>query len=220
LPALDSGQLILVRSNFSHLTEVAAQHNWSPVSGIIFDLGVSWHQLSTATRGFSFKLSGPLDMRMDERLIPTAATLVNTLSVKQLTQILMEFGELNNGRILAQKIISARPITDTFQLAAVIGPPDSRKQRVFQALRIAVNSEIFSLQAGLSAALPVLSNRGRVLVISFHSLEDALVKNQFKNWSHDHLGHMLTHKPITPSPEEIRINPKSHSAKLRIFEKY
>lgn len=219
LPALDSGRLVLVRDNFSNLARIVRDHSWLPTAGIIFDLGVSWHQLSTPSRGFSYKLSGPLDMRMDQRLTPSAATLVNGLSVKQLAQILTDFGELPNSSYLARKIVASRPLTTTTQLAQIIGRPAGHQQRIFQALRMAVNGELIALESGLSAGMDIISSGGRIVVISFHSIEDRLVKNIFIGWQQAGLGQILTRRPVTPTPEEIRTNPKCHSAKLRIFEK-
>jgi 16S rRNA (cytosine1402-N4)-methyltransferase len=215
-PQLD--HLILVQSNFIHLSEVSARYHWQPACGVLFDLGVSWHQLAVPERGFSFQSSGPLDMRMDLSLPHTAATLVNSLDEKQLTHILSTFGELSNAKSLAHRIIDHRPIDTTDQLAAILRYPDIQR-KVFQSLRVAVNDELNAISTALPQALAILANNGRIVVISFHSLEDRIVKNQFRLWQEQKLGKVLTPNPITPSLEEISANPHSKSAKLRAFKK-
>lgn len=202
--------LIKVHSNFTHLAEIAKKHSWRPVSGILYDLGVSSFQLDTPNRGFSLQSSGPVDMRMDNNLPTSAADIVNTFPVDQLTHILTVFGEVAQAKILAQKIVSARPITDTLYLAKLMG---KSARQVFQALRIAVNDELGALQTGLPQALDLLEPGGRIVVISFHSLEDRIVKQTFASWPGQSLG------PIVPDQSELLANPKSHSAKLRIFQK-
>jgi len=181
--------LTKVQSNFIHLAEVVKAYNWQPVMGILFDLGVSEHQINTPSRGFSFQTSGSLDMRMDPTLINTAATLINQLTVDQLARILRDFGEIPAAKPLAAKIVSARPLTTTDQLAAVTGRKWSRQ--AFQALRIAVNDELGALETVLPQAREILAPEGRLVIISFHSLEDRIVKRYFKDWQ------SLTPKPIT-----------------------
>lgn len=215
-PRLD--HLTLVRSNFIHLKEVVEQHHWQPLSGVLFDLGVSWHQLVTPQRGFSFQSVGPLDMRMDPDLPNTAATLVNILSQRQLVQILREYGEEPAVVSISQKIIAARPIDSTDQLARII--PDSQsRRRVFQALRIAVNDELSAVNTALPQAMECLSPGGCLAVISFHSLEDRIVKNHFSQWVKDGNALDLTPIPIVPDQAEISINSHSQSAKLRVISK-
>ena len=179
--------LILVQSNFIHLAEVVSAHHWQPVLGILLDLGVSEHQINTPGRGFSFQESGLLDMRMDPNLPNTAATLVNQLSVNQLTSLLRDFGEIPVAKLLAVKIIAARPLTTTDQLAAITG---KWSRQAFQALRIAVNDELGALKEILSQAQQILAPGGRLVVISFHSLEDRIVKHTLKNMP------SLTPKPV------------------------
>lgn len=211
-------QITCVKGNFIHLEEIAGSHQWKPVHGILFDLGVSWHQLATPGRGFSFQTSGPLDMRMDPELPNSAETLINQLSKNQLAEILTRFGEVSNAGKIAEKIVAHRPLTDTLSLAAILGSRDlSRK--VFQALRIAVNDELTAITVALPQALSLLEKGGRIAVISFHSLEDRLVKDQFSDWSGQGLGKAVTPEAVTPSREEMLENPKSKSAKLRVFEK-
>ncbi len=213
----DSDHLIKVRSNFIHLLEVAGKNHWPPVSGILFDLGVSWHQLTTASRGFSFQVDGPLDMRMDPTIPVTAGDLVNGLPARDLAKIIADFGgERQAGRIAGQ-ITRHRPLSTTLELAAILPAPSRR--RVFQALRIAVNDELGALETALPQALELLRPGGRLLVISFHSLEDRLVKQTFKKWKFQNLGTNLTSGPVIPDMLEIGQNPKSQSAKLRVFQK-
>jgi 16S rRNA (cytosine1402-N4)-methyltransferase len=214
----DHDRLTKVKANFSNLSQVAQQYGWTDVSGILFDLGVSSHQFDTAARGFSFQKDGPLDMRMDPELAVTAADLVNTLSAKQLTGLLIRFGEERSARSLAEKIISRRPIATTAELSGILPHPDVRR-RVFQALRIAVNDELGALSAALPQALTLLTPGGRIIVISFHSLEDRVVKTQFLAWQQSGQGRAETPAPLIPSQEEILANPRAKSSKLRIFTK-
>ncbi len=181
--------LTKVQSNFIHLAEVVKAYNWQPVMGILLDLGVSEHQINTPSRGFSFQTSGSLDMRMDPTLINTAATLINQLTVDQLAKILRDFGEIPAAKPLAAKIVSARPLTTTDQLANITGQKWSRQ--AFQALRIAINDELGALETVLPQVREILAPGGRLVIISFHSLEDRIVKRYFKDWQ------SLTPKPIT-----------------------
>ena len=210
-------RLFLVRTNFSHLVEVARQMGWTSVDGILFDLGVSWHQISDPGRGFSFRQTGPLDMRMDPSLAVTAADLVNSLSVSQLSSILGQFGEVARPDSLARRIAASRPLTTTTQLAATV--PATTRRQVFQALRLAVNSELEAIKTALPQASLLLVPGGRMAVTSFHSLEDRLVKKQYTDWQKRGLGKILTSKPVIPDAGEIAVNPKSQSAKLRVFQK-
>lgn len=183
----DLGGLTKVQSNFIHLKEVVKDHSWQPVLGVLLDLGVSQHQIATPGRGFSFQSPGPLDMRMDPTLPNTAATLVNQLPVEQLASLFQDYGEIPAAKTLAAKIAAARPLTTTDQLANITG---KWSQQAFQALRIAVNDELGALTEVLSQAQEILAPGGRLVVISFHSLEDRIVKQTLKNMS------SLTPKPI------------------------
>ncbi len=214
----DLDHLIKVRANFIHLEETAKAHQWFPVAGVIFDLGVSAHQISTPDRGFSFQLNGPLDMRMDPLLRVTAADLINALNLKDLVKIMRDFGQVSSAESLCRRIIASRPITTTGQLAQILPGPDVRRQ-VFQALRIAVNDELGALKTALPQALSLLNPGGRLAVISFHSLEDRLVKTQFLAWEKQGMGEILTPKPVIADEAEAKANPKSKSAKLRAFQK-
>lgn len=207
--------LVLENTNFSHLDEAIEKHNWHPVSGILFDLGVSSHHFDTPGRGFSYRLEGPLDMRMGSSAV-TAAEIVNQFPVKQLTSLFKEFGELPNAKSLAEKILKSRPYTTTTDLARITG---KWSQQVFQALRIVVNDELGVLETALPKAFDILETGGRLVVISFHSLEDRIVKKTFQDWESQHKARILTDKPVVADNEELQINPRSKSAKLRCIEK-
>lgn len=191
---------VAVKTNFTHLEETVKLHNWLPVSGILLDLGVSMRQFSEGRRGFSIQNNGPLDMRMGDTSI-TAAELVNQLSVKQLTSILSDFGEIPAAKALAQKIVNHRPIATTSELASICSQWD---QQAFQAIRIAVNDELGSLTQVIPQIKNILDHGGRAVIISFHSLEDRIVKNEFKDW-----GITLTKKPIVGE----------RGSKLRAYQK-
>lgn len=212
----ENPSLVLIRANFTHIDSAARDQHWAPVSGILFDLGVSSHHLDTPSRGFSFRTEGPLDMRMDPDLPHSAATLVNQLPESDLARLLADFGEIPTARPLARKITGARPVTTTTRLAGIAG---KWSRQTFQALRIAVNDELGALASALPAARDLLEPGGRLVVISFHSLEDRLVKNLFSDWSSRGLGTILTARPVTPTSEEVKDNPRSKSAKLRAFQK-
>jgi 16S rRNA (cytosine1402-N4)-methyltransferase len=197
-----------------------------PVDGVVYDLGVSSMQLDRAERGFSYRHDAPLDMRMgpgagDED--PSAADLVNTLSERDLADVIFRFGEEHRSRRIAAAIVRNRPISTTHQLAGVVvsavgrrpgGPHPAR--RTFQALRIAVNRELEELAASLPQAVALLGPGGRVVVIAYHSLEDGIVKRAFRD---DDRLEVLTKKPIVPSPDEVARNPRARSAKLRAAER-
>lgn len=218
----------IVYGNFAHLIAIARENGFGRVSGIVFDIGVSSHQLNSAERGFSFLQDSPLDMRMDMNLHVSAADLVNGLTKKELAELFMKYGEEKFAHRIAQNIIRQRekmPIVTTKDLADLIyrSYPVKGKihpaTRVFQALRIAVNDELHSLEDALPQALELLESKGRIAVITFHSLEDRIVKHAFKKFEEKGLGIIITEKPIEPSREEEEENRRSRSAKLRIFEK-
>jgi len=230
-------RVTLVQGNFADLEEVALRHRFCPVDGILLDLGLSSMQLEAAGRGFSFQLDGPLDMRFGPSQITTAADLVNTLSMEELADILFRYGEEPRARRIARAIVAERPINTTEELAALVERTVGRRRklhpatRTFQALRMAVNEELECLAEALPQALRLLMPGGRLAIISFHSLEDRLVKQSFRNEARDCLcppevpvcicGHraalgIVTKKPIRPSAEEVTANPRSRSAKLRI----
>lgn len=213
-----------IHANFRDLTQVAKVHHLPPLDAILLDLGVSTNQLLDPGRGFSFKFSGPLDMRMDTDLGVTAADLVNALSQKELTTLFTNLGDEPKASIYAKRIVQARaakPITTTDQLASLIGKPSFGQRthpatRVFQALRMAVNLEKDALTEVLPQAVSLLKSGGILAIISFHSGEDRLVKHFFN--TSDQLN-VLTIKPVVPTENELNQNPRARSAKLRIAQK-
>ncbi|NMC44496.1 MAG: 16S rRNA (cytosine(1402)-N(4))-methyltransferase RsmH [candidate division Zixibacteria bacterium] len=220
----------VVKQEFGGLMEWAVRAGISGVHGIFFDLGVSSHQLDTAERGFSYRQEGPLDLRMDQQGGRTAADLINTATAERLAQVLYEYGEERNSRAIARAIVSARqrrPIGTTRDvteiIASVTNPRFLNKtlSRVFQALRIEVNDELEQLRRGLTAAIDLLCTGGRVVVISYHSLEDRLVKQMLRAAAREESPRLrlLTPKPVVPSAGEVADNPRARSAKLRAAEK-
>lgn len=199
--------------------------------GVFLDLGVSSPQLDEARRGFSFKSEGPLDMRMNPEDPLTAREVVNTYPKQELAEIFWKYGEERFSRRIAEKIAQVREkrrIETTTELESIIwqAVPNSYRHgrihpatRAFQALRIEVNKEIEALEIFLLKSLDVLSSGGRLVIISFHSLEDRIVKNTFREFAKEAKGKILTKKPVIPALEEIQENPRSRSAKLRVFQK-
>ncbi len=233
-------RVTLVCANFIELQSVAHQRNFYPVNGILFDLGLSSFQLADAERGFSLRTDGPLDMRFDPQQSTTAADLVNTLPERELAQILWEYGEERLSRRIARAVVAQRPLRTTGELAELIVQVMPRQKRLhpatrtFQALRIAVNDELQALRDALAQAVDLLAPLGRVVVISFHSLEDRIVKHFFRREARDCIcpsesffctcDHRATlsiinKKPITPQPKEREENPRSRSAKMRVAYK-
>lgn len=194
-----------VQDNFSNLTKIANDHNWKQVAGILFDLGVSQHQFDTAARGFSIQQDGPLDMRMGDSGV-SAADIVNLWPAEQLTKIFQDYGEIPAAKSLAQKIVDMRPFATTLQLAEVT---KQWARQAFQSIRIAVNDELGVITQVLPQAFELLQPGGRIVIISFHSLEDRIVKNQFRLWENQNLGVNLTSKPVDGEKK----------SKLRAFEK-
>jgi 16S rRNA (cytosine1402-N4)-methyltransferase len=235
------GQRIhLLQGSYSSLSETLHEIGWEKVDGILLDLGLSSMQLDTPERGFSFQHDAPLDMRFDPASPTSAADLVNTLPQDELADLIYRYGEERASRRIAQAIVRARPLQTTRQLAAVIEAIIPRRGRVhpatqtFQALRIAVNEELDRVEHVLPQAVAALKSGGRLAIISFHSLEDRIVKEYFRRESRDCIcpprqpvctcGHKATlteisRKPITPGEAEIAANPRARSAKLRIAEK-
>lgn len=237
-----SNKFEIVRSNFSHLEEILKDKNIDEVDGILMDLGVSSPQFDKGERGFSYKEDARLDMRMDQRQDLTAYNIINTYSLEDLTKIFQIYGEEKYSFSIAKNIIKAResaPIETTFQLVDIIKRSKPMKElkkvghpakQVFQALRIAVNDELNVLEKALKAALKHLKPGGRLAVITFHSGEDRIVKNIFKDAAisvgnrfdgpmleqeKDYI--LINHKPITASEKELEFNHRSASAKLRII---
>lgn len=229
-------RVTLVRANFATVREQVDALGRGLADGILLDLGVSSMQLSNPEQGFSFQVAGPLDMRMDPDIQQTAADLVNKLPEDELADLIYLYGEESASRRIARAIVAARPIRTTRELADVVSRVVRRARihpatRTFQALRIAVNSELDRLREALPAAISSLKPRGRLAVIAFHSLEDRIVKRFAVREAQDCIcppealvctcGHhatvkIVTKKPIRPSAEEIATNPRSRSARLRI----
>ncbi|HTW32617.1 MAG TPA: 16S rRNA (cytosine(1402)-N(4))-methyltransferase RsmH [Candidatus Sulfotelmatobacter sp.] len=209
--------------------EIAKGQKAATIDGLLADLGVSSLQLSDAARGFSFQAEGPLDMRMNPQTERTAEQVVNHLDERQLADVIYEFGEERRSRRIARAICRSRPIRTTAHLAEVISaaarPMNQAERRIhpatrtFQALRIFVNRELDDLRALLEAAPRILKPGGRVVVISFHSLEDRIVKDAFREGARDGYFSVLTKKPVTATEEESDRNPRARSAKLRAAEK-
>ncbi len=233
-------RLILRRANFAQAKDVLADINWGHVDGVLLDLGVSSHQFDAAERGFSFQASAPLDMRMDRRQPLTALEIVNSFPESQIAKIISDYGEEPRARRIAAAIVTERKnraIETTIDLAALIVQVKGKRNRAhhpatqtFQALRIAVNRELETLKTFLECGYELLQPGGRMVIISFHSLEDRLVKTAFRKWSekcicpprilHCECGwsqkaRRLTRKPIIASAEEVRANPRARAAKLR-----
>jgi 16S rRNA (cytosine1402-N4)-methyltransferase len=236
---------IVRQANYRDLPSVLSGLGYESIDGVLLDLGVSWFHLKSPERGFSFMLDGPLDMRMDHSKPPTAADLVNTLPREELSRIIREYGEESRAWAIAGAIEKERGrqlITSTAQLARIVSSvfPPYLPRRIhpatltFQALRIAVNDEIGSLREGLDRIIPVIKTGGRLAVISFHSLEDRIVKRTFAaaargcicppkmpvcNCGKKPVLKVLTHRPIIAGPKELEQNPAARSAKLRAAEK-
>ncbi|MDE0084098.1 MAG: 16S rRNA (cytosine(1402)-N(4))-methyltransferase RsmH [Candidatus Poribacteria bacterium] len=250
-------RLSLIHGNFAQLEQLLETHGINEVDGILLDLGVSSLQLNTPDRGFSFQHLGPLDMRMDERTPISAGQIINDSTPDKLIKIFKEYGEERYAKRIVRNIVAARserPITSTLQLAGIVEnayfTKDKRSKtpaqntqkgskihpatRVFQALRIAVNAELDNLALGLNAAVTLLKPGKCLCVISFHSLEDRIVKRQFQQLAktcicppktpiciceHQQVLQIVTNKPVLPSTSEIQTNPRARSAKLRVAVK-
>lgn len=234
-------RVVLIHGSFTRLAEIARGCHFVPADGVLFDLGLSSLQLADPARGFAFMADGPLDMRFD----PTgegvpAVELVNHLSLEELAGLLYRYGEERQARRIAKAIVAARPLCTTQELATVVERAAGRRGRIhpatrtFQALRIAVNGELAALEAALPQAVEVLAPGGRLAVISFHSLEDRVVKRFLRRESRDCVcppdipictcGHramlrLLGRKPVRPTPGEVAANPRARSARLRLAER-
>jgi 16S rRNA (cytosine1402-N4)-methyltransferase len=235
----------LIHRDFSEIAEACQDNQIPKVQGILADLGVSSWQLDQAERGFSYSHDGPLDMRMNQTAGDTAADLVNRASEQELTRILTEYGEERYARRISQAIIRHRatqPFATTGELAAIVRqamPGQGLKEaqhpakRTFQAIRIAVNGELSALEHLLAALPAVLAPGGRACIITFHSLEDRLVKDAFRRWENPctcprefpvcicgkkPFGRVITRRPIIADDQEMKVNPRARSAKLRVFE--
>lgn len=227
------GRYEIIADNFRNIENLQERDGWQGASAILFDLGVSNLQITEGERGFSFQENGPLDMRMncgDEEL--TAKDILSEWSIKDLTQIFRDYGEDPFAYQIARGIVRNREQGGTLEttedlvtlIRKILPAPVQRKmgghpaRKIFQALRIAVNDEIQALDEALEGAIKVLAPGGRILVISYHSLEDRMVKKRFRKWSEEELGAPSPRKALVPTDEEIEANYKSRSAKLRIFK--
>ncbi len=233
-------RVTFVHASYAKMGQFAPLMGFAQPDGIVLDLGLSSRQLNDAERGFSFMKEGPLDMRFDPTKGETAADLINTLSETELADLFWQYGEEQQSRKIARLVVGARPFTTTTQLADCIAAHIHTQKhihpatQVFQALRIAVNHELEEVEKGLAAAIELLAPGGQLAVISFHSLEDRIVKQTFRHLSQDRtpppgypatadsgpaILHLLTKKAIQASPVEIAQNPRSRSARLRVVEK-
>lgn len=235
------GSTIIINDNFANIETICRENNFLPVHGILFDLGLSSTQLEISERGFSFQHDGPLDMRFSPAQELTAADIVNNLPEDKLSQIIKTHGEERYNKRIARCIVKSRPISSTLQLASVVEKAIGSRHgkihpatRTFMALRIAVNRELENLATALKQTVNCLDHQGRLVVISYHSLEDRIVKQFMIRESKGCLcppetpvcqcGHMpslkiISKKAITPSLTEIKLNPRSRSAKLRVAER-
>ncbi len=232
---------IFINDNFGNLESICYENSFYPVDGILFDLGISSMQMDTAERGFSFQTDAPLDMRFSPDQIMTATDLVNLLPEEKLAELIYQYGEEPRNRQIARAIVNKRPVVSTRQLAQLIERVAGGRHgkihpatRTFMALRIVVNHELEKLEQALQQAVNCLDRRGRLVVISYHSLEDRIVKHFFKRESTKCLcpprvpictcGHIptlkvISKKAIAPTLSEIEQNPRSRSAKLRVAER-
>jgi 16S rRNA (cytosine1402-N4)-methyltransferase len=224
-----SESLIVMQGNFAEIDALHAVSGLPPANGMLADLGLSSIQLDDPSRGFSFKLPGPLDMRMDRQTETAAEDLVNRLNEPDLAALIYKFGEERHSRRIARAIMKARPIRTTTELAQVVTRAIPSRAglhhihpatRTFLALRLVVNRELENLEAFLGQALGVLSSGGRLVILSFHSLEDRLVKRAFQAWQREGKARILTRKVIRPGEPEVESNPRARSAKLRAAEKH
>jgi 16S rRNA (cytosine1402-N4)-methyltransferase len=233
--------ILLVNENFADLQAICLKYDFQPVHGILFDLGLSSLQLGERSRGFSFQEDGPLDMRLSSDQPITAADIVNQSSEVELSDIIWRYGEESYSRQIARRIVKERPIETTLRLAKVVEQAIGGRKgklhpatKTFQALRIAVNHELDNLESALRQAVSLLGFGGRLVVISYHSLEDRIVKNFMRQESQDCIcpvgtptcvcGHsaslrLVSRKATAPSAPEIKANPRSRSAKLRVAER-
>ena len=215
-------QVTLIGEAFSTIAEHVAQHS---ADGLLADFGASSLHFDEARRGFSFQADGPLDMRMDTRSGPTAEQVVNEMGERELANLIYEYGEERRSRTVARAIVRGRPVTSTAQLAKIVAsavPPMKHihpATRTFQALRIFINQELHEIRALLEAAPGLLKPSARLVVISFHSLEDRIAKDSFREGAQKGIWNVLTRKPVTAKEEEINRNPRSRSAKLRAAER-
>jgi 16S rRNA (cytosine1402-N4)-methyltransferase len=217
---------LLINDNFINLRAIATEHDFSPVHGILFDLGLSSLQLESSGRGFSFQCDEPLDMRLSPSQEVTAADIINTSSEAELAKLIRTYGEEHKSHRIAHHIVQERPIKTTLELVGVIERAVGGRRgrihpatRTFQALRIAVNHELEHLSSALEEATSLLGLGGRLVVISYHSLEDRIVKRFMHQEAKEAHLKLVYKKVVTPSLAEVHFNPRSRSAKLRAAER-
>ena len=224
----DEKKVSIVKGNFFDIRNIARAQGFGDCSGILFDLGMSSFQIDASTRGFSFLRDQPLDMRMNTQTELTAHEIVNTWPQDALEEIFLKYGEEENAKQVAEAIVvrrkekkfeSTKELVDVLITLGRSNTAIHPATRVFQAVRIAVNSELDVLKIGLADAAEILGSGGRMVVISFHSLEDRIVKNKFRELDQKGTGKVLTKKPVMAGEEETKINRRSRSAKMRVFEK-
>ncbi len=235
-----SGAVLIVNDNFANLEAICRDRDFTPLNGVLFDLGLSSMQLAAEGRGFSFQFDAPLDMRFSPTQPLSAADIVNHCAEGELANLIYEYGEEERSRQIARAIVRARPVSTTAELARIIERVSPGHQRIhpatrtFQALRIAVNEELGHLETALRQAVNVLGYGGRLVVISYHSLEDRIVKNFFKTEAatcvcppglpqcvchHTPRLKIISRSIIAPSPAEVAANPRARSARLRVAER-
>lgn len=219
---------VVVNGNFRDIKEIAENNSFTLISGVLFDLGLSSNQLQSEGRGFSFRSDEKLDMRMGKSQKLSAYEVVNTYSKDELARIFMKYGEEHNALLIAEAIVKYRKnkkIETTGELAKITMTIKRREEkihpatRIFQALRIEVNDELEDLRKGLEGAIDILATGGRIVVISFHSLEDRIVKKNFEQYRIEGRGQIISTKPIVAQSYELLENRRARSAKMRIFEK-
>jgi 16S rRNA (cytosine1402-N4)-methyltransferase len=233
-------RVVYINASYAMMDKLAGKYGFTAVEGVLLDLGLSSRQLADASRGFSFLREGPLDMRFDSSLETTAADLINDLTKEELVTIFRKYGEVKRSERIARTIVENRPLHTTAELADLIKAVIRQKGRihpatqVFQALRIAVNDELAELETGIEAAINVLEPGGRLAIISFHSLEDRIVKHTFRDLSKDCICppeqpicncnvrakvRLITRRAVMAKADEVSANPRSRSARLRVVEK-
>ena len=220
-----SDRLIAVSGNFKDIDSLAEKSGVKEIHGVVFDLGLSRFLLEKSGRGFSFRKDEPLKMSFDKESEKTAEEIINRYSVKDLEKLFHDYGQERFSKRIAEAIVRARPIHSSLELAKIIAKAVPQRfkihpaTRIFQALRIAVNDELFNLEQALPKAVKLIARGGRVVVVSYHSLEDKIVKNIFKEEARMRKVKILTKKPVEPEENEIKANPSSRSARLRVVEK-
>jgi len=226
-----SERIIFVNDNFRNISDILQSAGINKIDGAVFDLGFSSFQLDEALRGFSFLKNGPLDMRFDSRQKLSAFDVINSFGKEELTEIISKYGEERHAVLVAGAIITARgknKIETTKELTEIILKSIGRKYRkvrlhpaarTYQALRIYVNDELTSVEDGVRGAIPLMSTGARICVISFHSLEDRIIKNLYKEMVREEKIKIITKKPVSPGIDEIKVNSRARSAKLRCAER-